>query len=133
MIVLPDIFRISEFQTAGDFHFCARNIRCLVAISTPAISLAEKSIILVLCFIIYDSFHPITLFLFFSIRQWVSLCSTYDLLVFLGEGNGKVFLCFCGTSLSTQRRYWDQQTWTPSCHNNLWQLVSYFYFSSHIK
>ena len=37
-MTLPDIFRISEFQTASDFHFRVENIQCLAAISTPDIT-----------------------------------------------------------------------------------------------
>ena len=36
-ITLPDIFRILEFQIAGDFHFGVRQTRCPAAISTPEI------------------------------------------------------------------------------------------------
>ena len=35
MITLLDIFKISEFQTAGDFYFSVGNMQCRVAISTP--------------------------------------------------------------------------------------------------
>ena len=40
MITLPDIVKISEFQTAGDFHFRVGNIRCPGAIFTPDAGLA---------------------------------------------------------------------------------------------
>ena len=34
---MPDIFRILEFEIAGDFHFGVRQTRCPAAISTPEI------------------------------------------------------------------------------------------------
>ena len=43
MITLPDIFKISKLQTAGDFHFRIGNILDPAAISTPAIHRNARS------------------------------------------------------------------------------------------
>ena len=48
-------------------------------------------------FSIDDSFHPISPFLIFSIRQKASLCKTSCLLVFSGGENMRTFLWICST------------------------------------
>ena len=37
--ILPEVFKISEFQTVSNFHFLTGNVRCPVAISTPVTSM----------------------------------------------------------------------------------------------
>ena len=98
-MILPDIFRISEFQNTGNFHFQVVNIRCSAAISTLGVAVLKKNLFFPCreLYLVAENcfFFQSTVFLYFTkvVEANHSLMSTVFFRRALATTNCKYTMC----------------------------------------